>query len=163
MSVPPATRTATAATDAAPRPAADAPGPVVLYDGVCGLCDRAVQRLLARDREGLFRFATLQGEFARAVLARHGYSNERPRPDSLILVEAPGTRGEAIRFRSEAVLGIVARLPGAASRWGRWLRLLPRPVRDLAYDLVARVRYRVFGRLAVCRVPDPQIRRRFID
>jgi predicted DCC family thiol-disulfide oxidoreductase YuxK len=132
-------------------PAAPAGGPVVLYDGVCGLCDRFVQLVLARDRRGQFRFAPLQGPFAAAVLARHGITSAGD-PDTIVLVENPGTAAERLRFRSDAALTVLAGLGGAWRLTGL-LHAIPRFARDAVYDLVARVRYRVFGRLDVCRVP----------
>jgi len=127
-------------------------GPVVLYDGVCGLCDRWVQFVLARDRRGQFRFAPLQGTFAAAVLARHRLRSTGD-PDTIILVEGAGTSGERLRIRSDAVLSVVARL-GGAWRAVALFRAFPRFFRDKLYDLVAHLRYRIFGRLDSCAVPS---------
>jgi predicted DCC family thiol-disulfide oxidoreductase YuxK len=131
----------------------------VLFDGVCGLCDRSVRWILARDRRGEFRFAPLQGETAAAVRARHP---ELPDPDeTMVLVERPGAPDERVRVRSDAALAILARL-GWPWRALAALRLLPRFLRDAAYRFVARRRARWFGTLDACRMPTPEQRERFL-
>jgi predicted DCC family thiol-disulfide oxidoreductase YuxK len=133
---------------------------VLLYDGECAFCDRAVQFLLARDRAGTFRFAPLQGEFARGVLERHA---ELRGVDSLILVERDaGSTAERVYVRSDGVLRVAQRL-GGVWRWATLARVVPRAVRDAAYDAFARVRYRVFGRYDACRLPSAEQRTRFLD
>jgi predicted DCC family thiol-disulfide oxidoreductase YuxK len=134
-------------------------GPVLLYDGLCGLCDGTVQAVLRADRHGTVRFAPLQGDFAARVLDRHP---ELQAVDSLVLVEPDGSGGERVRVRSDAALAL-ARHVGGAWRLAGVLRVVPAPLRDAAYDLVARSRYRVFGRRDACRVPEPHERARFID
>lgn len=139
--------------------------PVLLYDGLCGFCDRTVRWILRVDRRGLFRFAPLQGEFAAGVVARHSALGG---VDSLVLVEGedsgdgadPGA--EQVRVRSGAFLRSVSLLGGV---WTPLLVfwLIPRPVRDWAYDVFARHRYRVFGRFEACPVPPPEVRERFLD
>jgi predicted DCC family thiol-disulfide oxidoreductase YuxK len=135
-------------------------GPVLLYDGLCGLCDRSVQFVLRHDRRGVIRFATLQGEYARGVLARHpGLAGV----DSLVFVETdPATGEERVATRSTGTLRI-ARYLGGPWPLARVFSLVPRFLRDAAYDLVARTRFRLFGRLDRCRVPEPAQRARFID
>jgi predicted DCC family thiol-disulfide oxidoreductase YuxK len=137
------------------------PGPVVLYDGVCGLCNRYVQFLLRRDRGRVFRFAALQGAFGQDALTRHGIEVTGD-PQSIVLLESPGTPNERLRVRSDAVLASVARLGGPWRCVGA-LRLIPRFLRDGVYDFVARVRYRLFGRFDVCAVPPGGFEQRFID
>jgi len=140
----------------------DTPGasPVLLYDGLCGFCDRAVQFVLARDRRARLRFAPLQGSFARGVLARHP---ELAQVDSLVLVEPDAAAGgERVFVRTDGALR-VARHLGGAWRAAALLRVVPRPLRDLAYDAFARVRYRVFGRHERCPVPLPEQRARFLE
>lgn len=134
--------------------------PVLLYDGLCGFCDRSVQFILARDREQHLRFAALQGRFAEGVLARHP---DLAGVDSLILVEHDQTSGgERTFIRSDAVLRIARHL-GQPWRALQVLRLVPRFVRDPAYDAFARVRYRVFGRRLTCSIPTPAQRALFVD
>lgn len=134
------------------------PGPVVLYDGLCGFCDASVQWVLRADKPGKYRFAALQGETAAAILARHP---EVPADlDSIVLVE-PGADGERVSWHSTAVFRLCRGLPGS---W-RLLALLgifPRVLTDLAYRAFARVRYRVWGRRESCRIPNPGERVRFL-
>ena len=130
---------------------------VLLFDGLCNFCDGTVQFVLARDRRGTLRFAPLQGDFARAVLDRHPALR---RVDSLILVYGPGGDDD-VAVRSDAALRLAEYLGGV---WGmaRILRLVPHPLRDWGYDLIARYRYRLFGTRAACRVPDTAVRARFL-
>lgn len=141
-----------AATGAAD--AADAGGPIVLYDGVCGLCDRSVQLILRNDRRGRFRFAALQSPVGGALLERFGLPADAL--DSIVLVED----GRAWR-KSRAALRIAR---GMDAPWPLlWpLIVIPRPVADFVYDLVARNRYRMFGKLDACMLPPPETRARFL-
>lgn len=134
--------------------------PVLLYDGLCGFCDSTVQFILRHDRRGTLKFATLQGDFAREVIARHP---EMAGVDSLILVGRDTVSGEERVFvRSEGALE-VARYLGGAWHVARGVAIVPRFVRDWAYDGFARIRYRVFGRYNSCPIPTPEQRARFID
>ena len=134
--------------------------PIILYDGVCGLCSRLCQFVLARDPAGRFRFAALQGAVAGEILKRHGRD---PRDlDTLYLVLAPGRMEERLLRKSDAALWIVREL-GGPWRLSGALRIVPRTIRDLGYDLVARTRYRLFGRYDTCPLPDPRQRARFLD
>ena len=135
---------------------------VVLYDGVCGLCNGVIKCLLPRDRGRRIRFAALQGAYAAAALARHGVAPPPGDPESIVLIEQPGTPDERLYFRSEAALHIAATLPGAWRLSGVF-RLVPRAVRDWVYDRVARSRYRIFGRYDACPMPTPESRSRFLE
>jgi predicted DCC family thiol-disulfide oxidoreductase YuxK len=133
----------------------DKPHAVVLFDGVCNLCNGFVQFVIPRDPDGYFRFAALNSEAATKVLstARH----HGPLVDSIVLVEDGG-----VYVRSAAALRI-ARWLGFPWVLGYGLMIVPRPLRDAIYDLVARRRYRWFGRRETCMVPSPGIRDRFLD
>ncbi|HEX5073443.1 MAG TPA: DCC1-like thiol-disulfide oxidoreductase family protein [Gemmatimonadaceae bacterium] len=134
-------------------------GPVLLYDGLCGFCDGTVQFILRHDRRGALRFATLQGDFAREVIARHP---EVEGIDSLVLVERDvGTGRERVYVRSEGALR-VARYLGGGWHLTRIVAIVPRSLRDWAYDAFARIRYRVFGKYDSCPIPTPEQRARFI-
>ncbi len=133
-------------------------GPVLLYDGLCGFCDRTVQFVLAHDQKRVMRFAALQGPFAERVMTRHPQLRG---VDSLVLVEWDAQR-ERVSTRSDALLRIAHHV-GGNLRWVRALHLVPRFLRDTGYDLFARVRYRVFGRYDSCPIPSPEVRARFID
>jgi len=135
--------------------------PILLYDGVCGLCNYFVQFVLRRDREGVFRFAWLQGEMARRILERHGVSSSQL--DTLYVVVNFESTEERLLARSDAVEFVLRQFSWAWRAIGVVLRMVPRFLRDAGYDAVARNRYRVFGRSEVCRVPDELERGRFIE
>jgi predicted DCC family thiol-disulfide oxidoreductase YuxK len=133
----------------------------VLYDGLCGFCDRSVAFVLAHDRRGELRFAPLQGVKAGEVRTRH--PTLPPLDETMILVEAPESAAERVRVRSDAALAILARLGGGWRLAATVLRLVPPPLRDLVYRWVARNRTRWFGRLDSCRIPTPAEGSRFLD
>ena len=134
--------------------------PVLLYDGLCGFCDRTVQFILARDPGGIMRFAPLQGEFAGDVLRRHPSLQG---VDSLVWVEAgAAAKGTPPLARSDAILA-VANYLGWPWRAAGVFRIVPRFLRDWAYDRFARHRYQLFGRYDACPLPTPETRARFID
>jgi predicted DCC family thiol-disulfide oxidoreductase YuxK len=141
-------------------PGAERDAPLILYDGVCGLCNRLNRFVLARDPAGRFRFAALQSPLAHAILTRHG--RDPGDLDTLYLVLSRGRRDERLLRKSDAALWILKEL-GGSWRAAGILRVVPRWARDLAYDLVARTRYRLFGRYETCPVPDPRHRARFLD
>ena len=133
--------------------------PVLLYDGVCGFCNMSVQTILRHDRRGLMRFAALQSDYGKGVIARHP---ELQDVDSLVYVEKPSTAQERVLVRSAGALQVASYLGGA---WKLLLvfRLVPRAVRDFFYDLFARYRYKLFGKHDMCLLPAPDIRARFLD
>jgi predicted DCC family thiol-disulfide oxidoreductase YuxK len=130
--------------------------PVLVYDGVCALCNRAVRFVLHRDRT--IRFAPLQGAYADELMARHPRLRD---VDSIVFVTHVGGK-EKIQTKSDAALAILAHIgwPRAAVAS---LGIIPRPARDFVYDVIARTRYRVFGRMSSCPVPPPAVRERFIE
>jgi predicted DCC family thiol-disulfide oxidoreductase YuxK len=135
--------------------------PILLYDGVCGLCNRSVQFILRHDRKASFRFASLQSPFAQTILVRHGA--DPADLDTVYLVVNYTQLDEALLARSDAVADILRRLSGVWSFLGAALRLIPRPLRDWGYNLVARNRYRIFGHYDTCPLPTPETRSRFLD
>jgi predicted DCC family thiol-disulfide oxidoreductase YuxK len=135
--------------DRAPEPHA-----VVLFDGVCNLCNGFVQFVIPRDPHGHFRFAALQSPVAARLLAQ-----ARVTPgdaETVVLIED----GRAF-FRSSAALRIAR---GLRFPWPLLygLMVLPRPIRDWVYDLIARNRLRWFGQRDQCMIPEPGIRERFL-
>jgi predicted DCC family thiol-disulfide oxidoreductase YuxK len=131
----------------------DAP-PVAFFDGVCNLCNRSVDFLLRHDRRGLLRFAPLQGTTFAEVARDHP---ELAGTDSFVLAQ-----GGRVHVRSSAALRAAVALGGAWRACGVLLAV-PRPLRDVVYDFVARRRYRWFGRRESCRLPTPELRARFLD
>lgn len=133
---------------------------IVLYDGVCGLCDGLVRFVLPRDRAGRFRFAALQSPVAREILARHG---KDPRAlDTLYVAVPDGAGSERLLERARAVLHVLRAL-GAPWSATALAAPLPTSLLDAGYGVVARHRYRIFGREEACLVPKPEWRDRFID
>jgi len=137
------------------------PHPILLYDGVCGLCNRLVQFILRRDPEGVFRFASLQSALAAGILARHG-ADARDL-DTVYVVLNAGQADEQLLPRSDAVIFILQQLGGIWRPAAFVIRLVPRPLRDWGYRLVARNRYRIFGRYDACPLPSADTRSRFLD
>jgi predicted DCC family thiol-disulfide oxidoreductase YuxK len=141
--------------------------PLLLFDGVCNLCNRTVQFVIRHDRKGTFRFATLQGEAARKALSvippgagvhlPEGTSPSDPSSGSVILLH----RG-VVYQRSSAVLKVF-QLLGGAWKVLAFFYIVPRPVRDGVYEWIARNRYRWFGRKDECMVPTPELGNRFLD
>lgn len=132
----------------------------MLYDGVCGLCNRMVRFLVRHDKRDRFRFVPLQSEFAASLLKRHGINAADL--DSVSIVADYGRATEEAFTKSDAVLRANWEL-GGVWRLGEVGRLLPRALRDWLYDRVARNRYRIFGKLAACPVPRPEDRHKFLD
>lgn len=135
--------------------------PIILYDGVCGLCNRLVQFLLKRDRQGRLRFASLQSDFAVKVLARHGIDAKDL--DTVHVVVDYERPREQVLNRSDAVLRAGYELGVPWNIIASIARIVPRALRDVAYRFVARNRYQVFGRSETCMLPDPKQRHRFLD
>lgn len=136
------------------------PNPIVLYDGVCGLCNRLVQFIIKRDQRDHFRFASLQSDFANKLLQQHALDPHDL--DTVYLVHNYGQPGERLLARSDAILFLLKQLGGI---WGLAAvgKILPRALRDGIYELVARNRYRVFGKYESCMLPEPKHRKKFLD
>jgi predicted DCC family thiol-disulfide oxidoreductase YuxK len=129
--------------------------PIVLFDGVCNLCNGAVQWIVKRDQKAVFCFASLQSEAAQEALRAVGHTT--PLPDSLVLI-ADGT----VSVRTAAVLGIARRLPFPWSLAVVFF-VIPPFLRDPIYSWIARNRYRWFGKRETCMVPTKELRAKFLD
>ncbi len=127
---------------------------VVLFDGVCNLCNGAVRFIIRRDRAGYFRFAALDSRPAITLLAATPHA--APLPDSIVLVENGRTH-----LKSTAALRIARKLKFPWPLFYAFI-LIPRPIRDWLYGIIARHRYRWFGRRDECMVPTPELRDRFL-
>lgn len=134
------------------------PDRLVLFDGVCGLCDRVVQWLLDHDPQGKLSFAPLQGETAAALRRAHPVIPEAV--DTVVFVERKDGQ-QRVHLRSRAVFALLAVI-GGPWRILSWFSVLPAFLTDLAYHPVAALRYRIFGRLDACRLPRPEERARFL-
>ena len=135
--------------------------PILLYDGVCGLCNRFIKFILSRDPGALFRFASLQSTFAARILARQ--SSNPSALDTMCVVLNFNEPNESILTRSDAVVFVLQQLGGFWRFWAGLLQLLPRSLRDWKYRFIARHRYRIFGRYDTCPVPSENDRARFLD
>ena len=140
----------------APAGLADLPRPLYFFDGYCVLCSGFVAFCLARDPDGRLKFASAQSALGQRVLKALDLP-EGTFDRTILLLE-----GDEVYTRSTAVLRALRHLRGAV-RWLQPLLLVPAFIRDPIYDLIARNRYRWFGRRPACFVPTPQTRRRFID
>jgi predicted DCC family thiol-disulfide oxidoreductase YuxK len=136
----------------------DPANPILLYDGVCGLCNRLVQFVLKRDASGHFRFAPLQSDFASRILRQHGLDPDDL--DTVYLVEQPG---QHVTARSDAVISVLRKLGGLWPAAALLLRALPKSLRDWGYDIIARNRYRIFGKHDICPLPEEKYQHRFLD
>jgi predicted DCC family thiol-disulfide oxidoreductase YuxK len=136
-----------------------ATAPLLLYDGSCGFCESSVQWVLRRDGDGALRFAALQGPTGLAIRDRHPTLIHA---DSVVWVDDPGGPGEAVRIKADAVAAILRYL-GGVWRLLTVFWIVPRPVRDGVYDLVARHRHRVPLGVDTCLLPTPEQRARFLD
>jgi predicted DCC family thiol-disulfide oxidoreductase YuxK len=132
---------------------------VVFYDGLCGLCDRLVRFLVSHDVRRRLRFAMLQGELARRALVPRGYDPDDL--DTLYVLAGADTADARVLARSRAVLHAVRELGGAWSVLASVARVVPRVVADGFYDVVAKNRYRIFGRFETCPLPSRELRERF--
>lgn len=129
--------------------------PVVLFDGVCNLCNESVQFVIAHEAAGRFKFASLQSPAAARLLA--GLPRTVSSVDSVMLVE-----DGRVYQRSTAAIRIARHLR-FPWRLASVFVVIPRVIRDWAYDVVARNRYRWFGKQDVCMVPTPDLRARFLE
>lgn len=134
--------------------------PIVLYDGVCGLCNRLNQFLLKRDSHDRLRFASLQSDLAASLLKRHGVDSHDL--DTVYVALDYGQPGERLLSRSDAIFHALMQLDGIWKLISLG-RALPRFLRDGVYKLVARNRYRVFGKHESCMLPDPKHRHKFLE
>jgi predicted DCC family thiol-disulfide oxidoreductase YuxK len=134
--------------------------PIVLYDGVCGLCNRLVQFLLKRDSHDRFRFASLQSTLGQEILTRHG-ANPLDL-DTFYVVLDYGQPSERLLARSDGIVYALTTLGGVWKIAGVG-KLLPKAIRDRLYNFVARHRYQVFGKHESCMLPEPKQRAKFLD
>ena len=133
---------------------------LVLYDGVCGLCNRLLQFLLTHDRRAVFVFAPLQSAIGRSTVERFGGNPDEL--SSFFVVENFRTPRAQLVARGRAALFVAGEL-GWPWKAAVLFRVIPTSVLDCIYDVVARNRYRLFGRFDHCLMPRPEYRGRFID
>ena len=137
--------------------------PVLLYDGVCALCNGVVRFILRYDHRQEFRFTPLQSSLARELIAM---STSTSSPEGVILVTDALTPHQRLYRRSDAVIRTLQILGDPWDRWSRlgaFLARTPRPLREFGYTVIARLRYRIFGRYPTCPVPTPDQRDRILS
>jgi predicted DCC family thiol-disulfide oxidoreductase YuxK len=128
--------------------------PIVFFDGVCAMCNQTVNLIMRHDKSGDIRFAPLQGTTARQALD----SSEIKALGSIVVVDEQG-----IHRKSTAVCRLLLRLGGVWKLLGGLLWLIPYPLRDLGYSVIAHYRYRLFGKHETCRLPTDEERSRFLE
>lgn len=128
--------------------------PILLFDGVCNLCNASVQWVLQHDSKAQFRFAALQSDFGQKLLREHGLDAQNF--NTVVLADGPH-----LFLRSDAPLEIARKIGGG---WAAlyFFKIVPRPIRDAVYNFVARNRYRWFGQQEACLLPKPEWRDRFL-
>lgn len=131
-----------------------APDALMLFDGVCHLCDGVVRTVLRLDRQGVIRFTSVQSPFGRRLAIAHGLDPDAP--ESFLFFDG----GRPLR-KTAAVAALLRRLP-APWRHLAWIERLPRALTDRAYDWIAANRYQIFGKSDHCHVPAPDQRARFL-
>ena len=127
---------------------------VILYDGVCVFCSRWVRFVATRDTGRRFRFTAIQSRYGARLAQAFGIDPGDPDTNAVV-------HGGVARFKSDAALTVLGALPGWG--WTRALFLVPKPLRDAVYSLVARNRYRIFGKYEECFVPDVEMRARVME
>ena len=136
--------------------------PILFFDGVCGLCNGFVDFLLVRDAQHQFRFAPLQGETASRLIHAEYDSADATKQSSQMLRSIVLLEGDRQYRRSAAVVRILRRLGTGWRIVSGLLWVIPRPIRDAGYRLVAVSRYRLFGKKETCRLPTAAERERFL-
>ena len=127
---------------------------VILYDGVCVFCSRWIRFIAARDEAKRFRFTAIQSPYGTRLAQAFGIDPQDPDTNAVI-------HGGVATFKSDAALTVLSSLPGWG--WVRLLRAVPKPLRDAVYNLLARNRYRIFGKYEECFVPDEALRARVME
>ncbi|MDO6516765.1 thiol-disulfide oxidoreductase DCC family protein [Zobellia uliginosa] len=129
---------------------------IILFDGVCNLCNGAVQFVIKRDTLDVFRYAPLQSELGKKLIAERNIDSNSI--DSIILIDP----GVAYYIKSDAALEIGKQLKGYKTL-SSILLWIPRSLRDIVYDFIARNRYKWYGKKEHCMVPTPELRAKFLE
>ncbi len=128
---------------------------IILFDGVCNLCNGFIQFVIKRDNKDTFRYASLQSEIGKKLVSERGIDSNSI--DSVVLIEP----GVAYYIKSDAALQIGSDLNGFGSL-SRILFLIPSGLRNIVYDLIARYRYAWFGKKDACMIPTPELQSKFL-
>ncbi len=129
---------------------------IILFDGVCNLCNSFVQFIIQRDKKDVFRYTSLQSNIGQELIAKRNIDTEKV--DSVILIEP----GVAYYVKSDAALKIGKNLKGYRTL-SSILELIPSGLRNIVYDLIARYRYTWFGKKDQCMIPSPELKSKFLE
>ena len=137
--------------------------PIILFDGVCNFCNGLVNFIIRQDKKNIFLFAPLQSERGKKLLDQYGIDWKNN--DSFVVIENAGSndpvrQGKAYE-KSNAALRIAAKLPWYW-KWSQVFWILPKPIRDWAYNIIAKNRYKWFGKKEECMIPTEQVRGKFL-
>ena len=136
---------------------------LMLYDGLCGMCNRAVQWVIKRDHGDRFRFAPQQSAVAAAILSRNGIDHEAMLDNnSVYLVLDAGSEHERLLTQSDVMVNMLSLLGGRWRVLGKVLGAMPLFVRNAAYRMFARNRYRLSGQYEVCPIPSEAQQMKFV-
>lgn len=134
---------------------------IIFFDGICGFCNHFIQFVLEIDKNDLFNFASLQSDFANATLSKRGFNAADL--NTVWLIANYGTGKEKLLNKSDAILFVFGQLNNSVRPLATICGYLPKPLRDFGYDIVAKIRYRLFGKLEQCMLPSPETRVKFIE
>ncbi len=129
--------------------------PIIIFDGVCNFCNRTVNIILKHDKDNYFQFAPSQSNVANEIMQQ--FSLEEKAIASVILID-----NEKVYTKTDAVIQIATQLSGWPKLF-RFLKFIPKSIRDFGYDLIANNRYSLFGKKPSCMIPEPSIRDRFLQ
>jgi predicted DCC family thiol-disulfide oxidoreductase YuxK len=128
---------------------------IILFDGICNLCNSSVQYIIKRDKNDIFRFVALQSELGQKIVKHLGIANRNI--DSIVLYEP----GRAYYYKSSAILRIAGELGGLISLLIIF-KPFPKKIRDAVYDYIARNRYKWYGKKEFCMIPTPELKAKFL-
>ena len=129
---------------------------IILFDGVCNLCDATVQKVIKADKKDVFRFVALQSDLGKEIINYIGIDTEKT--DSIILYEP----GIAYHIKAEAAIEIAKTIGGVYSLLGIF-SVFPNWLKDIGYDFVAKNRYKWYGKKESCMIPTPEIKAKFLE
>ena len=128
---------------------------IVLFDGVCNLCDNTVQFIIKKDKKDIFRFVAIQSDLGQEIIKHIGVDTSKT--DSILLYEP----GKAYYYKAEAAIKIASELGGIYSLMGMF-NVLPKSLSNSVYDYVARNRYKWYGKKEECMIPTPEMKAKFL-
>lgn len=128
---------------------------IILFDGVCNLCDNTVQFIIKHDRKDVFRFVAIQSDLGQEIIQHIGIDTSKI--DSIILYEP----GKAYYYKAEAALNIATNLSGIYTIMGIF-KILPKALNNMVYDFIARNRYKWYGKKDACMIPTPELKAKFL-